>query len=478
MKQSLHLNVSQQLVLTPQLQQAIRLLQLSTLDLQQEIQNQVESNPLLESTPNDEQDEQPGDSQEQVNDESMDFQWSHLYTNPTKRNDFDEDRDNHENLYCTTYNLQDYLRWQLELTPMTNIDRVIGTAIIDAIDDDGFMTCSLTDLHNSLNCKAYPLELAEIDAVRHRIQHFDPIGCGANHLAEALYLQLEQLPADTPNLDLAKKIIHDDIMLLGKHHYQQLMKTYHIDEVALEQVLHLIHHLNPKPGNIIDQSKPLHTTPDLTVKKMGRHWHVELNPYALPHLSINRHYASLIQRTSNGIDHQFLKHNLQEARWFLKSIQSRQETLLKVARYIVDYQKEFLEFGEEAMKPLILNDVAHALDMHESTISRVTTQKFIHTPRGLFELKYFFSSHIPTVIGGECSSTAIRAIIKKLIATENHKEPLSDSKIVQLMNEQGVKIARRTVAKYRETMSIAPSSIRKTISIKTTMARSGHKASR
>ena len=263
-------------------------------------------------------------------------------------------------------------------------------------------------------------------------------------------------------------MINEHISLLGKHSYQQLMKIYHIDEITLDRVLHLIQNLNPKPGNLIDHSQPKHITPDLSVKKTGGHWRVELNPNALPHLSINNYYASLIQREENGIDSQFLKNNLQEARWFLKSIKSRQETLLKVARYIVDYQKGFLEFGEEAMKPLILNDIAHALDMHESTISRVTTQKFLHTPRGLFELKYFFSSHVSTRIGGECSSTAIRAFIRKLISAENQNKPLSDSKLAELINEQGIKIARRTVAKYREAMSIAPSSTRKSIHIKTT----------
>jgi RNA polymerase sigma-54 factor len=241
------------------------------------------------------------------------------------------------------------------------------------------------------------------------------------------------------------------------------MKNHQISEQTLEELLLMIQGLNPKPGTIIHQDITQYIVPDIHVKKIANQWKVYLNQGTLPQLSINNQYAALIQRADNSVDNQFLKNNLQEARWFLKSIQSRQETLLKVATCIVDYQKEFLEVGEEAMKPLILNDVAAALDMHESTISRVTTQKFMHTPRGVFELKYFFSSHVATDNGGECSSTAIRAVIKKLILSENRKKPLSDNKIADLIAKQGIKVARRTVAKYREAMGIAPSNERKII---------------
>lgn len=475
MKSLLHLKVGQHLTLTPQLQQAIRLLQLSTFDLQQEIQNKIESNPMLESLPNDEDDVNLIENTAGFNDEFKDFQWSQLYSNPSKSRSFNEDGYEQLNSYSTSLSLQDYLRWQLELTPITNIDRVIAAAIIDSLNENGFMTCSTTELYNSLNSESYPLEFAEFEAVRHRIQHLDPIGCGARNLSEALVTQLEQLPANTPHLMLAKKIVNENITLLGKHNYQKLMTIYAINEAILDEVLHLILRLNPNPGSKINLSHQDYIIPDLSVKKIGNHWQVALNPHILPHLSINRYYASLVRRTQSGADNQFLKNNLQEARWFLKSIQSRQETLLKVACYIVNYQEEFLEFGEEAMKPLILNDVAHALNMHESTISRVTTQKFIYTPQGLFELKYFFSNHVPTVTGEACSSTAIRATIKKLIAAENPDKPLSDSQITDMMNEQGIKVARRTVAKYREEMSIAPSSARKSIRSKTTMEQTVHK---
>nr|CAE45006.1 RNA polymerase sigma-54 factor RpoN [Legionella pneumophila str. Corby] len=463
MKPTLQIGIGQHLTLTPQLQQAIRLLQLSTFDLQQEIQLVVESNPLLEATPVEEkEDAQINTNQDQ--DEYSDFQWSQLYNNLNKRNNFKENDYNFDNLHCTTTNLQDHLNWQLDLTPMSDIDRVIATTIIDAINDDGFLTIPVAEIHASLNSDDFPLDIEEIEAVRHRLQLFDPVGCASVNLAETLVLQLEQLPLEPKLLATAKKVILEDIELLGQHNYRQLMKNHQISEKTIHETLQVIHKLNPKPGSLIHQDNIEYVIPDLTVKKIDNQWKVFLNQDILPRLSINSQYAALIQRANNSLDNQFLKHNLQEARWFLKSIQSRQETLLKVATCIMEYQHGFLEFGEEAMKPLILNDVASALDMHESTVSRVTTQKFINTPRGVFELKYFFSSHVNTDSGGECSSTAIRAVIKKLISAENRKKPLSDSKIAQLIGEQGIKVARRTVAKYREAMGIPPSNERKVIS--------------
>jgi len=458
MKASLQLNLGQHLTLTPQLQQAIRLLQLSTTDLQLEIQQAVESNPMLDLSPQEEKEEP---REEAIPDEFADFQWAQLYNNG-KTQTFNEQEFNLENLHGTTTNLQDHLRWQLELSPMSDIDRVIATALIDAVDDDGFLTQSVSELHASLDSEAYPLDLEEVEAVKHRLQQFDPIGCVATNLMESLLAQLTQLP-ETKDSRLAKRIIAENIELLAQHNYKQLLKIHRCNETELNLALHIIQGLNPKPGNLIQQNNVEYIIPDVTVKKIKDTWQVFLNQQALPRLSINNHYASLIQRADNSADNIFLKNNLQEARWFLKSIQSRQETLLKVARAIVEHQLDFLEQGEEAMKPLILNDIAKDLDMHESTISRVTTQKFIHTPRGVFELKYFFSSHVATNNGGECSSTAIRAIIKKLIATEKRNKPLSDSAIADLIKERGIHVARRTVAKYREAMGISPSNERKMI---------------
>jgi len=463
MKASLQLNMSQTLTLTPQLQQAIRLLQLSTLDLQQEIQQALDANPLLElETPEDTQDNT--DATEETDASEFDeTQWSNLHTAPNKSASFDDMDSNLENFYCTTVNLQDHLLWQLDLTPMSDVDRVIALAIIDAIDNDGILTQTVDELRASLSTTTLPIECDEVEAVRHRIQQFDPIGCGSLNLSDALMVQLQQFPHDKEAIQLAKNIIKNDIELLAQHHYRQLIKQYQTNETELNEALKIIQSLNPHPGSIIHQGVTEYIIPDVSVKKIKGVWRVFLNHETLPKLTINQSYASLIQRADSSADNQFLKSNLQEARWFLKSIQSRQETLLKVATAIVEYQTDFLESGEEGMKPLILNDVAQALDLHESTISRVTTQKFMHTPRGVFELKYFFSSHVNTSAGGECSSTAIRAIIKKCVANENRRKPLSDSKISQLIQAQGIEVARRTVAKYREALGIAPSNERKAL---------------
>lgn len=461
MKPSLQLNIGQQLTLTPQLQQAIRLLQLSTLDLQQEIQQAVESNPMLEATPVEPREEpQTNAAEREAQEEFSDVQWSQLYSS-NKNTRFEEYDYNYENLYCTTTNLQDHLQWQIDLSPMSDLDRLIAAALIDAIDHDGQLTVPPLDIQAMVSTPENPVELAEVEAVRHRIQLLDPVGCGFINLAETLLIQLDQLPDNLALKLLCRDIIQQDLELIAQHQFKALCKKYQVSEDDIHQVMQLIHNLNPKPGNQIHQDITEYIIPDLTVKKVKGEWQVQLNQEILPRLSINSQYAALIQRADNSADNQYLKNNLQEARWFLKSIQSRQDTLLKVARAIVDYQKDYFELGEEAMKPLILNDVAQALDMHESTISRVTTQKFMHTPRGVFELKYFFSSHVATANGGECSSTAIRAMIKKLIAAENRQKPLSDNKIAELIEGQGIQIARRTVAKYREALGIAPSSERR-----------------
>ncbi|WP_133126728.1 RNA polymerase factor sigma-54 [Legionella nagasakiensis] len=468
MKPSLQLSLTNQLILTPQLQQAIRLLKLSTLDLQHEIQQQLESNPMLESTSNEMEYESLDVLLEKEDilekeDEFFETQWSSLHVKQKETDHFNGNSYLYEEMCGTKTDLQDYLRWQLNMSPMTDIDRMIATVIIDAIDDNGFLTLSLADLHTSLSSRSHSLDMKEIEVVLHRIQHLDPIGCGASNLIETLLIQLNELPKTTPYVKIAKQIIENHIDLLGRHHYQQLMKIYHINKYAMENILDIIQHLNPKPGRAIPTGNTEYVIPDLIVEKKSTRWHVILNQNILPHLSINTQYASLVKRGKNNTDDKFLKNNLQKARWFLKSIQNRQETLLKVACYIVDYQQDFLEFGEEAMKPLILNEVALALNMHESTVSRITDQKYIYTPRGMFELKYFFSNHILTMQGGGCSSIAIRAAIKKLIEHENSAIPLSDSMLAKQIATQGIQIARRTVAKYREEMGIPPSHKRKSI---------------
>lgn len=457
MKPSLQLNLSQQLTLTPQLQQAIRLLQLSTVDLQQEIQQAIETNPMLE------EDTQEDPNEESLNSDDENIQWSMLQSSTQKTNSYDDLTHNIEQLYCATIHLHDHLHWQLDLTPMSDSDRMIALTLIDATHTNGFLTQSIEEIQQSIASENLFCDIDEIEAVRHLLQHFDPIGCVSVDLSDSLQIQLTQFPERDPYVMLAKLIIKDHIAFLANHHYRQLMKICQINEETLNIVLKLIQKLNPNPGSIIHETRTEYIIPDVFVKKIKDEWRVFLNNDLLPKISINQQYASLIQRADSSSDNQFLRSNLQEAKWFLKSIQSRQETLMKVASAIVDYQKDFLELGEAYMKPLVLNDVAQALNVHESTISRVTTQKFMHTPRGVFELKYFFSSHVNTETGGECSSTAIRAHLKKIISEENPKKPLSDEKLAQLMNQKGIEIARRTITKYREAMHVGSSSERKKI---------------
>lgn len=487
MKASLQLKMGQQLTMTPQLQQAIRLLQLSTLDLQQEIQEALESNPMLESdehtdaaeatpgtaeqasenvqetgTDNPELDEQW--SKEQLPDDlPVDSQWEDTYQTTASISHSaasTDDNFDYDARHATTDDLQDHLLWQLNLTPMSDTDREIALMLIDGVDTDGYLHTTVDDILESMD-PALDVENDEIIAVLHRLQQFDPAGVFACNLQECLLLQLKQLPAATPWLSEARQIISDHIDLLGSKDYPTLMRRTRLKEESLKCALRLIKELNPKPGAGISPEQAEYVVPDVIVRNIRDEWRVELNPDIAPRLRVNDQYAALIKRSDNSPDNTFLKNHLQEARWFIKSLTSRNDTLLKVASKIVEYQIEFFEEGEEAMKPLVLHDIAEAVGMHESTISRVTTQKYMHTPRGIFELKYFFSSHVGTDNGGECSSTAIRAMIKKLIADENTRKPLSDNKIALTLGEKGIKVARRTVAKYREAMHIPPSNERK-----------------
>ena len=502
MKLSLQLKLGQQLTMTPQLQQAIRLLQLSTLDLQQEIQEALESNPMLEvdesttdsenTSENNEQSGNDSQSNNDANDQaqnasneneqefssndnwednnipeemSTDSSWEDIYTNsnlPGSNSAPPPDSDNYdfESRNSKSGTLQDHLNWQLNLTPMSDGDRLIATAIIDAIDPNGMLTSSVESIHAGL-IRELDIEEDEVIAVLHRIQQFDPVGVGYRDLKECLHLQLRQLDTEFPGMNTAAKIIEGHLAHLASHDYNSIMKALKIKEPELKEAMKIILSLNPKPGSEITPSEAEYVIPDVFVFKKEGEWQVELNPDTAPKLRVNAQYASLANPKSSTSDNDFIRDNLQEARWFIKSLQSRNETLMKVATKIVEHQKGFLDYGDEAMKPLVLHDIAEAVEMHESTISRVTTQKYMHTPRGIFELKYFFSSHVGTDGGGECSSTAIRAIIKKLVAAENPQKPLSDSKITQLLSEQGIQIARRTIAKYRESLSIAPSNERK-----------------
>jgi RNA polymerase sigma-54 factor len=480
MKQSLQLRIGQHLTMTPQLQQAIRLLQLSTLELQSEVQDALESNPMLEQDEGVSTDVQdaasgingaekdiPGPAEENpetIPDElSTDSNWEDVFDTGATSYSAPESggsRDFTETVTVSGEGLRDHLVWQLELTQFSDTDQHIARNIIDAIDDDGYLTTSTEDIHKQLDDRL-DIEHDEVRAVLHRIQQFDPIGVGAQDLRENLQLQLAQYDADTPWLKEARILIRDHFNLLSNHHYLKLGSKMKLASDDLQHVIHLIQSLNPRPGSAFNTAEPEYIIPDVYVVKKNEQWQVELNTESTPKLRINSLYASMIKRGSNSKDNTYLRDNLQEARWFLKSLQSRHETLLKVSSCIVERQQGFFEHGEEAMRPMVLRSVADAIEMHESTVSRVTTRKYMHTPRGIYEFKYFFSSHVSTESGGECSATAIRAIIKKLVAAENPAKPLSDSKMASVLAGQGINVARRTIAKYRESLSISPSNERK-----------------
>lgn len=488
MKASLQLKMNQQLAMTPQLQQAIRLLQLSTLDLQQEIQQALDDNPLLEleeeldlpsrddaAEPTTEEsnddhlaDEQRADSEwsEDIPVElATDSSWEDVFqssatpsSGPADEFDFDA-YNSHEP------SLQEHLEWQLNLSRLSDIDLFIGASIIDAIDERGYLSQSLEELAQGINGNLAQamnqiVEEDEVQAVLTLIQQFDPLGVGAPDLRHCLLIQLRHLPQDTPWRVAAINVVDKYLDLLGSHDYHTLSRRSGYKEAELQEIILLITRLQPEPGATIASSQAEYVIPDVMVRKVNNVWRVELNPESAPKIRINQNYANLSSSASSA-DKSYIKSNLQEARWFIKSLENRNNTLLKVAGRICEIQQGFLDYGEEAMKPLVLAEVAAHVNMHESTISRVTSQKYMHTPRGIFELKYFFSSHVATANGGECSSTAIRALIKKLIAAELSRKPLSDSKLTEALGQQGIKAARRTIAKYRESMNIPPSNERK-----------------
>jgi RNA polymerase sigma-54 factor len=480
MKQSLQLKIGQHLTMTPQLQQAIRLLQLSTLELQTEVQDALDSNPMLEQDEGGSPEVQGADSgvngsdkdtpvtaaenTETIPDElPTDSNWEDVFDTGATSYSAPESggsRDITETITVSDGGLHDQLFWQLELTHFSESDQHIARLIIDAIDKDGYLTLGIEDIHQQLD-EQLEIELDEVKAVLHRIQQFDPIGVAAQDIRESLQLQLQPFDVDTPWLKEARILIRDHFGLLSNRDYTKLCRKMKLTTDDLQHVIHLIQSLNPRPGSAFDTTEPEYIIPDVYVTKKSNKWQVEINVDSIPKLRINGLYASMIKRGSNSKDNNYLRDNLQEARWFLKSLQSRHETLMKVANCIVDRQQGFFEHGDEAMKPMVLRSIADTIEMHESTISRVTTRKYMHTPRGIYEFKYFFSSHVSTESGGECSATAIRAIIKKLVAAENPTKPLSDNKMASVLAEQGINVARRTIAKYRESLSISPSNERK-----------------
>jgi RNA polymerase sigma-54 factor len=471
LKPSLQLRLGQQLTMTPQLQQAIRLLQLPALELQAHIRELLESNVMLEPMDDSEgtgafetlgetpqQVEEPREAANEPTVEVLDEHWGEQSVGPsdTPWQGGDDDREQ-EFADATGQSLQDHLLWQLELAKLEPRDLAIARAIVDAVSDDGYVTESLEEITSTLRPEI-EASLAEVQHVLGFVQSLDPPGIGARSVGECIELQLQQLDPATPGLELARTIARQHLELVADRELALLRRELRTTEEELAAALALVRSCHPRPGSTVSAGAPEYVVPDVFVRRTEHGWAVEMNPSTLPRVRLNQSYASLIGRTAS---HASMRAQLQEARWLLKSLEIRHETLMKVARSIVERQAAFLEHGEEHMRPMILRDIAEAIEMHESTISRVTSGKYMHTPRGVFELRYFFSSQVEGADGSGTSSTAIRAKIRKLVKEEDPDGPLSDGRIAEILSGEGIPVARRTVAKYREAMGIAPSNERK-----------------
>ncbi len=482
MKQALQLRLSQHLTLTPQLQQSIRLLQLSTLELNQELEKFLAENPLLERE-DAETDAQPAAATfarvdgegETAPAAATPADPQAAETSPEKQAEIDwyadapatggarDDGDDAEfpQIAAESPNLREHLLSQLALTMLEPRDRSLVALLIDALDEDGYLTMPLEELAQLIPPE-HEVEPEELQIALKHLQNCDPTGVGARNAQECLELQLHAHPADTPGLAMALAIVRQHLPLLAARDFVRLKKALGCSDDQLRQAQRLIQHLNPHPGAAFAVVETRYVVPDVVVKKEKGVWVASLNQDAMPRLRVNRMYADILQNTRGASGSQ-LSQQLQEARWLIKNVQQRFETILRVSQAIVDRQRHFFEHGEVAMRPLVLREIAETLGLHESTVSRVTTQKFMLTPRGIFELKYFFGSHVATEAGGACSATAIRALIRQLVAAEDAKKPLSDSKISQILGQQGIVVARRTIAKYRESLHIPPVNLRKSL---------------
>jgi len=482
MKHSLQLKLSQHLTLTPQLQQSIRLLQLSTLELNQEIERFLQDNPLLErdegteedgtpanpttplptefssSTPTTPAAEEKGETPADV--PEPETEWREDGGGSYSGHDDGEDSD-YPQLAADSPSLREHLLWQVNLLQCPDRDKRIVALLVDTLDDDGYMTQDLEELAAMLpvDLEFDPSELAI--ALKH-LQHLEPAGIGARSLGECLALQLEAVPLDTPFRADALITVRTHLDLLAARDFAKLKKLLRCNDDTLRGIQSLITHLNPRPGARFSKNEARYIIPDVIVRKLKGLWRVSLNPDAMPRLRVNRMYADILHRNRDASLQQ-LAGQLQEAKWLIKNVQQRFETILRVSQAIVDRQRHFFDHGEVAMRPLVLREIADTLGLHESTVSRVTTQKFMLTPRGIFELKYFFGSHVTTETGGACSATAIRALIKQLVGEEDTRKPLSDSQISEILGKQGIVVARRTIAKYRESLQILPVNLRKSI---------------
>ena len=481
MKATLQLKLSQHLTLTPQLQQSIKLLQLSTLEMNQEIERFLLENPLLEredeppaiaSTPptmlstgngdsssastagSEGESREQNDSAPSALDELSD--WSGVGSGRNRDEDDDSD---FQDIQAASTNLRDHLDQQVSLTPLSDRDRALVRFVIEALDDDGYLAQELEELLPLLPPEA-EVDLDELMIALRHVQSFEPCGIGARNAQECLALQLRTLPAD-PVRELALRVVEGHLELLANRDFARLKRLLGCDDDALRAAHALICSLNPRPGAQYSAPDTRYVLPDVVVRKFKGRWTAMLNPEAMPRLKVNQMYAQILQQNRGSAG--ALSSQLQEARWLIKNVQQRFDTILRVSQAIVDQQRQFFDHGEVAMRPLTLREIAEQLDLHESTVSRVTTQKYMATPRGVLELKYFFGSHVATDTGGAASSTAIRALIRQLVEAEDRKKPLSDAKIAELLGQQGIVVARRTVAKYRESLNIPPVSLRKTI---------------
>ena len=458
LKPTLQLKLGQSLTMTPQLQQAIRLLQLPVLDLSAQIQDALEENIMLEmedlpdvpqtsaETTAEVETIQAEDTwQQQSADRIQDGGWN---GEGRPINDFADESGN---------TLREHLLWQLEMEHFTPRQAVIGEAIVDSINDDGYLEGELEEILGGLE-SASGFTLDEVNESLTLVQRLDPVGIGARSISECIILQLRQLDTTTPGLELAVELAQNHLDLIASQSFGEMRRDLRTTDEDLHDALALIKSCNPKPGLAVSPAAAEYVIPDVFVRKIDDHWQVDISATGIPRLSVNQQYARLLRGSG---DHAVLRSQLQEARWLIRSLEIRNETLMKVATFIVTRQTAFLEHGDEAMKPMVLRDVAEEIGMHESTISRVTTNKYMHTPRGVFEFKYFFSSHLSSADGEDQSSTSVRAKIRKLIGAENPGKPLSDSKIANVLAEDGITVARRTVAKYREAMNIPSSSERR-----------------
>ncbi len=479
MKQTLQLKLSQHLTLTPQLQQSIRLLQLSTMELNQELEKFLAENPLLEREDTDSEipaaphvngepatalqapaEEPSAENSSPTDTFSADLDWVGE-GGPSSGTRDDSDDNDFFQVAAESPSLREHLYRQLTLTQLEPGDRNLVAFLIEALDEDGYLTQPLDELVQLLP-EELQIEPEELHIALKHLQNLDPTGVGARNCAECLELQLLAMPESTPSRAAALAIAHEHLELLAARDFARLKKALQCGDDELRQAQRLILSLNPRPGAAFSSVETRYIVPDVVVKKIKNVWMASLNPDAMPKLRINRMYADILQSNRSQSGGQ-LSHQLQEARWLIKNVQQRFETILRVSQAIVDRQRHFFEHGEVGMRPLVLREIANTLGLHESTVSRVTTQKFMFTPRGIFELKYFFGSHVATETGGACSATAIRALIKQLVAAEDARKPLSDSKISEILSQQGIVVARRTIAKYRESLQIPSVSMRKSL---------------